>query len=179
MILGNPNYFINFRIPLDGIYSSDSIQSSLWIWAAVRGYHYYRRFWIPQKDQILGWFFETPNPFDCLAIKVFEVKNENSVDHLPREISGVTKFFKDRGAIITAQLTSKHYHRPAVVQDGMEIACKVTVKIPGTWVDILLMEKYKQLVEQLYIEPKNGEILGSFLQSIETIDGVEAQPLLK
>ena len=61
----------------------------------------------------------------------------------------------------------------------MEIACKVTVKIPGTCVNILLMEKYKQLVQQLYIEPKNEEILGSFLQANETVDGVEAQPGLK
>ena len=61
----------------------------------------------------------------------------------------------------------------------MEIACKVTVKIPGTCVNILLMEKYKQLVQQLYIEPKNEEILGSFLQANETVDGVEAQRGLK
>ena len=61
----------------------------------------------------------------------------------------------------------------------MEIACKVTVKIPGTCVNILLMEKYKQLVQQLYIEPKNEEILGSFLQANGTVDGVEAQPGLK
>ena len=44
---------------------------------------------------------------------------------------------------------------------------------------MLLMEKYKQLVQQLYIEPKNEEILGSFLQANETVDGVEAQPGLK
>ena len=61
----------------------------------------------------------------------------------------------------------------------MAIACKVTVKIPGTCVNILLMEKYKQLVQQLYIEPKNEEILGSFLQANETIDGVETQPVPK
>ena len=49
-----------------------------------------------------------------------------------------------------------------------------------TWyVHILLMEKYKQLVQQLYIEPKNEEILGSYLQANETIDGVEAQQVWK
>ena len=41
------------------------------------------------------------------------------------------------------------------------------------------MEKYKQLVQQLYIQPKNEEKIGSFLQPIETIDGAEAQPVLK
>ena len=139
--------------------------------AAVRGYHYYKRFWIPQKDQILECFFETHNPF--------EVGNENVVGHLPREISRVTKFFMDRGAIVSAQLTGEHYRRFPIVQGGMEIACKVTVKIPGTCINILLMEKYKQLVQQLYIEPKNEEILGSFLQANETIDGVEAQTVSK
>ena len=62
-----------------------------------------------QKDQISEYFFETPNPFDCFAIKVCEVKNENAVGQLPREISGDTKFFMDRGAIINAQLTSENY----------------------------------------------------------------------
>ena len=47
----------------------------------------------------------------------------------------------------------------------MEITCKITMKIPGTC---------KQLVQQLYIELKNEEILGSFLQANETIDGFEA-----
>ena len=31
----------------------------------------------------------------------------------------------------------------------------------------------------MYIEPKNEEMLGSFLQANETIDGVEAQPISK
>ena len=39
------------------------------------------------------------------------------------------------------------------------------------------MEKYKQLVQQFYIEPKNEEVLGLFLQANETIDGVKAQPV--
>ena len=34
-------------------------------------------------------------------------------------------------------------------------------------------------MQQLYIEPKNEEILGSFLQANETIDGVEAQSVSK
>ena len=136
--------------------------------AEVRGYHYYRRFWIPQKDWILECFFETHNPFDHFAIKVCKVANENAVGHLPREISRVTKFFMDRRVIVSTQLTSEHYRRLPIVQGGMEITCKVTVKIPGTCVNILLMEKYKQLVQQLYIEPKNEEIVGSFLQAKET-----------
>ena len=111
--------------------------------AAVRGYHYYRRFWIPQKDQILECFFETHNPFDRFAIKVCEVGNENAVGRLLREISCVTKFFMDRRVIVSARLTSEHYRRSPIVQGEMEITYKVTVKIPGMCVNIFLKEKYK------------------------------------
>ena len=82
----------------------------------------------------------------------------------------------NRETIVSAQLSSEHYLRSPI---GMEVARKVTVKIPGTCVNILLMEKYKQLVQQFYIEPKNEEILGLFLQANETIDRAEAQPVLK
>ena len=61
----------------------------------------------------------------------------------------------------------------------MEIAWKVTVKIPGTCVNIFLMEKYKQLVQQLYTEPKNEKILGSFLQANETIDVLKLRQFQK
>ena len=75
--------------------------------AAVRGYHYYRRFWIPQKDQILECFFETHNPFDRFAVKVCEVGNENAVGHLPQEISRVAKFFMDKGPLsVLSQLVN-------------------------------------------------------------------------
>ena len=45
----------------------------------------------------------------------------------------------------------------------MEIACKVTVSILGTCINLLLVERYKKLVEDTYTEPKNEEILGSYL----------------
>ena len=106
---------------------------------AVRGYNHYRRFWIPEKDQVLECFYETHNSFDRFAIKVIEVGNENAIGHLPREMSRVTKFFMDRGVIVSAQLTSEHYRRSPIVQGGMEISCKVTVKIPDRCANILLI----------------------------------------
>lgn len=132
--------------------------------AAVRGYHYYKSFWNPQREQFLECHHEFGNPFDRFAIKVCEIGDTNAVGHLPREILRVTKFFMDRGAIVNAKLTSEHYRRSPIVQGGMEIPCKITVKIAGTCINLLLMEKYKQLIEELYIEPKNEENLGSFLQ---------------
>ena len=77
--------------------------------AAVRGYHYYRRFWKPELSQKLNCFFEEDNPFDLFAIKVCEIGKTAAVGHLPREISRATKFFIDRGGRLSVTLTSEHY----------------------------------------------------------------------
>ena len=79
------------------------------------------------------------------------------------EISLVTKFLPDTGANVSAKLTSTHYRRPPLVQSGVEIPCVLTVSMPGTVINQLLMGRYKQLVETLYTEPKEEEILGTFL----------------
>ena len=84
--------------------------------------------------------------------------------HLPIEISLVIKFLLDRGANVSAKLTSTHHRRSPLVQGGIEIPSVVTVSVPCTVINQLLMERYKQLVETLYTEPKEEEILGTFLQ---------------
>ena len=108
-------------------------------------------------------FYEPDNPFDEFATKVCEEGHKAPVGHLPREISPATKFFIDRRANITVTLTSDHYRRSPLVQDGMEIVCKVTASIPGRCINLLLVERYKKLVEDTYTEPKNEEILRSYL----------------
>ena len=53
---------------------------------------------------------------------------------------------------------------PLLVQGRIEIPCVVTASMPGTVINQLLMERYKQFVETLYTAPKKEEILGTFLQ---------------
>ena len=74
----------------------------------------------------------------------------------------------DRGATATATLTSEHFRQSAVAHGGLEIPYKVSVTMPGTVSNLLVLRKYWQLVEDLYTEPKNGDILGSFLHAIVT-----------
>ena len=59
-------------------------------------------------------------------------KDEIPVGHLPMEISRVTKFFIDRGATVTAELTREYYRRSPLIQGGLEIPCKMTAKISGS-----------------------------------------------
>ena len=131
--------------------------------AVVRGYHYYRKYWNPEPEQVLNCYHERNNAFDRFAIKVCEIGNETPLGHLPMEISRTTKFLIDRGVTVIAELTSDHYRRSPLIQGGIEIPCKVTAKISGTVTNLLIIEKYRQLVQELYTEPKDKEILGSFL----------------
>ena len=144
--------------------------------AAVRGFHYYRKYWLPEPEQTLNCFHEEGNTFDRFAVKVCEKDKNEIVSHLPMEISRVTKFLLDRGANVPAKITSTHYRRSPLVQGGIEIPCVVTVSMPGTVINQLLMERYKQLVETLYTEPKEEEILGTFLQ-LENTDEQDLAPV--
>ena len=132
--------------------------------AAVRGFHYYRKSWLPEPEQTLNCFHEEGSTFGRFAIKVCEKDKNETVGHLLIEISRVTKFLLGRGANVSAKLTSTHYRISPLVQGGIEIPCVETVSMPGTMINQLLMERYKQLVETFCTEPKEEEILGTFLQ---------------
>ena len=76
--------------------------------AAVRGFHYYRRFWRPKGNEKLDWLHEPGNAFDRFAIKTVNEKGE-IVGHLPKEISRVTKYLLDRGFTMYCKLSSRHH----------------------------------------------------------------------
>ena len=134
--------------------------------AAVHGYHHYRKFWKQEHQQVLNSYHEKNNAFDRFAIIVPKIGNdEKPVGHLPMEIWRATKFFNDQGANLRAELASDHYMRSLLIQGGMKTPCKITAKISRTVINLLLMEKYIQLVKELYTEPKSEEILGYYLHA--------------
>ena len=132
--------------------------------AAFRGYHYYRSIWFPEKEEQLDCSHDFGNLFDVFAIKTWKLDG-TVVGHLPREISRATKFVLNRDAQTSAILTSTDYSRFPLVQGGLEIACKVIVKLTGTVRNHLLMDRYVEIVKVNYIEPKHEVILGSFLKN--------------
>ena len=77
--------------------------------SAVRGYHYYRKYWSPKEHETLNCYHEPGNPFDIFAIKTCSHRSLQPVGHLPREISRLTKLILDRGAEVEAKLTSNQY----------------------------------------------------------------------
>ena len=133
---------------------------------AMSGFHRYRHHWHPEPNQILNCYHERNNPFHRFAIKFCEVGKEEMIGRIPMEISWVTKYFMDRGATVTAQLTGVYYGRSLLVHGVLEIPCKIMVTISETVSNLLCMEKYKDIVAERYIESKNEEIMGSIIQAI-------------
>ena len=128
--------------------------------AAVRGFHFYRRYWQPQEKEKLLCLYESGNAFDRFAIKTVK-ENGETVGHLPREISRVTKYFLDRGITMHCELSSQHYRRSPLVQGGLEIQCQVVFKSPKTMLHSKLTERYLGLVNELYLEPDEETSVGS------------------
>lgn len=130
--------------------------------SAIRGFHVYRKSWTPEKGEMLDCFYESNNIFDLFAIKVCQRDSDKIVGHLPKEISRITKFILDRGAVISAEISCNHYRVSPLVQGGIEIPCNITIKTPPCF-NLNVLKKYEDLVKKLYVEPKDEKILGTFI----------------
>ena len=96
---------------------------------------------------------EFGNVYDRFAIKV-QTPDSTIVGHLPMELSRVTKFLMDRGAVVVAEVTSRQQRPSPIAQGGgVEIPCNVTVTTFGNF-DDNVFAKYKELVRKLYEEPE-------------------------
>ena len=132
--------------------------------SAVRGFHVYRDVWNPSENEELECRFEENNLFDMFAIKACRTEDNKTVGHLPREISRPTKYLLDRGATVVAKLTATHYRRSPLFQGGLEIPCEITVSMPGSIKGHMLLQRYQDIVDELYCQPKDEIIMGSFLE---------------
>lgn len=141
--------------------------------SAVRGYHYYRRYWQPQPEQRLVCSHEKNNPYDFFAIKVTVPESGTTVGHLPMENSRVTKYILDRGARVYAVLTSTNYCVSPLVQGGLEIPCRVEIHMPSTVKNRELIGIYEKYVDTLYYQREETNIAGSFVESSAGIETME------
>ena len=108
------------------------------------------------------------NEFDAFSVKTIRALDNATVGHLTREISRPTKYLLERGATVKAVITCSYYRRSGeLFQGDLEIPCSVTVSLPGTIRNHLLLDRYRELVTELYCEPKNEIIIGNFLSPTE------------
>ena len=92
-----------------------------------------------------------------------------TIGHLPREISRSTKYLLDRGATVKAVMICSYYRCSPLFQGGLEIPCSVTVSMPGTIRNHLLLDRYSELVTELYCKPKDEIVIGNFLSPTEQV----------
>ena len=119
---------------------------------------------------------EVGNAFDIYAIKT--CKDDGTiVGHLPRELSRVLKFLLDRGAMISAELVSVHYRKSPLVQGGLEIPCKVIVRMSPTVRNNQLLDRLLELVSTIYSEPDTPVIMGSILTHEKDFLSTDKEPL--
>ena len=97
--------------------------------------------------------------FAMFSIKTYRMNENKIVGHLPREFFCATKFQAN-----LTHLVSTYYRRSPLFQGGLEIPCTVKVCFPVSIKADMLIGKYKEIVESLYIQPKNAVILGSFIE---------------
>ena len=135
--------------------------------AAIRGFHIYQKVWQLELNDTSVCIHERGNAFDSFSVKTVCADDNAIVGHLPREISCPTKYLLDRGAIVKAIITCSYYRRPPLFQGGLEIPCMVTVSMRGTIQNHFLLDRYRELVTDLYCEPKDEVIIGNFLSPTE------------
>ena len=134
---------------------------------AVRGFHVFKMSWKPEEGETLECLHEENNPYNVFSIKICQSNNAQSVvGHLPMEISRITKFILQRGARVQATVNGKHYRRSPLIQGGLEVPCLVTVTMPRSIMNHLLIAQYEKLLGKIYLEPKDEEIMGTFLSVI-------------
>ena len=118
--------------------------------SAVRGFHYYRKYWQPILEDELFAKHEEDNAFDFFAIKICLKNTSTTVGHLPMEISRPTKFLLDRAATIFVELTSTNYCVSPLVQRGLEIPCIVRILMAPTVKNRQIVDIYKDMVDLHY-----------------------------
>lgn len=57
--------------------------------------------------------------------------------------------------------------KSTLVQGGLELRCKVILRIPATVKNYMLVNKNVELVEHTFTEPKEEVIFGYFLARVE------------
>lgn len=127
----------------------------------LRGFHVYKEIWKPKVGDVLSCIHERNNQHDRYAIaatKLLPGQLSNvTLGHLPREISRFTRFLISRGADVFVTVKDAHFRRSPLIQGGLEIPVEATVRMETSTKNVEAIERFKQLVEQHYKEPVNGQ----------------------
>ena len=82
-----------------------------------------------------------------------QCSSTQTIGHLPREISRFTRFLISRGANVFVTVRDSHHRRSPLVQGGLEIPVKLTVRREAASEKNQALERFKELVQRHYKVP--------------------------
>ena len=136
----------------------------------------YKEIWKPKVGDVLSCIHERNNQHDRYAIaatKLLPGRLSNvTLGHLPCEISRFIRFLISRGADVFVTVKGAHFRRSPLIQGGLEFPVEATVRMEACTKNIEAIERFKQLVEQHYKEPVNGQFDDC---TKEVLPGVETE----
>ena len=141
----------------------------------LRGYHIYRKTWIPKKDEILFVKREEENPFDRYAIAAVKrdrnpgALTEKIVGHLPKEISRLVSYIILHGARVLVKMVEEAHRRSPLVQGGLEILILVTLSMDYSENNQAKIKKFEALFNDYYQEPVNKNFDDATIAILKTI----------
>ena len=94
----------------------------------VRGYHIYKREWVPFIGEELLCHREIGNISDPYAVAVLKPESSQVVGHVPRKISAICSLFLDLRGTIDCKITGPRRHSSDLLQGGLEVPCKLIFK---------------------------------------------------
>uniref|UniRef100_A0A1X7URC4 Uncharacterized protein n=1 Tax=Amphimedon queenslandica TaxID=400682 RepID=A0A1X7URC4_AMPQE len=92
------------------------------------------------------------------------------VGHLPKEISRVTRYIMEHGAVVTLKVMDIHYCRSPLVQGGLEIPVMAQVQMTSNVKNRTALDEYKVLVKRLYKENIDGIFEDATAELLKELD---------
>ena len=127
----------------------------------LRGFHVYREIWKPKVGDVLSCIHERKNHHDryvIAATKLLLGRPSNvTLGHLPH---------------LFVTVKDAYFWRSSLIQGGLEIPVEATVRMEASTKNVEAIEGFKQLVEQHYNEPVNGQLEDC---TKEVLPGVETE----
>ena len=116
--------------------------------------------------------------FDRFTTKTRITDSRKIAGHLSVEISRATKYLLDCGPEVIVKVTKTHYCWSPLVQGGLEIPCVLEAKMNGYSVrNQVLLQKCLELVNDLYAECNNEEIVGFLMVSCRESEPKRTTPV--
>ena len=132
---------------------------NLFFSSVVRDFQVYKRNLKPEEGELLKCSHEEDNLYDIFSIKVYKSGTDEIAGHLPMPINRITKFMMAGGISVTLKIIGKYHRRSHLVHGELEGPCEMMVIMSRSLVNHLLLTRYEKLVNELYIELKNKEIV--------------------